>query len=65
MQVICKGYKTCEDQNICFHAKIHELDSWDLHLPCATSHNMHECIAKCECSPVYLRKKKIEKLNEL
>lgn len=58
MKVICKGYKTCEDRLECEHSIPHELDQRKCE---KTEHNSENC----ECSCVYLRKEKLDKLNSL
>lgn len=57
MEVVCKGYDTCEDRLECEHSKKHE---FNIHCE-KTEHNSENCY----CSHIFLRKEKLEKLNSL
>lgn len=71
MEVICKNYKLCQFIDTCDHAKIHNI----IHIVGRGSAN--SCILNerakiegkfehsvCYCSPIFLRKNKLKKLNE-
>jgi len=58
MEVICKGYDTCDERLECEHSTPHKLKN---RRQCEKSeHNL----ASCYCSHVFLRKQKLDKLNE-
>ena len=60
MKVICKGYKTCEFIDSCYHAKEHNTIKND-------SHKDGRCIignsSDCHCNKVYLRAVKLKKIQ--
>lgn len=61
MKLICKGYDTCEDRFDCVHAKPHykyeNICEYD-------EPEFLQGYDKCKCHNKYLRKQKLEKINE-
>lgn len=61
MKLICKGYDTCCDRFDCVHAKPH--NEYPNVCEYEDSQFLHD-YDKCKCHNKYLRKFKLEKLNE-
>jgi len=61
MKLICKGYNTCEDRFDCVHAKPHYKYE---HICEFNDKNFLAKHNECQCHSKYLRKLKLEKLNE-
>lgn len=57
MKVICKGHNTCEEKLDCEHSKPHKFKRH-----CELYEVNYD---KCQCSHIYLRKEKLEKLFKL
>lgn len=68
MQVICKHYNTCSIKNTCSHAKEHEIVNNIEFTTYGKIIDADNCnngkVGKCHCDSKFLRKLKIEKLNE-
>lgn len=57
MEVICKGYKHCEEQMYCDHSKPHE----HIKFSCDKSEHNYEY---CWCSAIFLREEKLKNLTK-
>ena len=60
MKVICKGYKTCNFKNSCYHSKEHEHNvlKEDKDGICIVGNS-----SNCHCNEVYLRAIKLKKIQ--
>lgn len=61
MEVICKGYKTCEHNTWCHHSKPHKYDEVS-ELYCLDKDDIVND-DNCCCDKKLVRKYKLEKLN--